>query len=642
MEVANETWLIQKAKNLAENGDVWRTRNFLLTARSLCPESLKLRVIEYKLELEEENLSSCSRLLKEMFDEFSSKHDLWSEIIPLVQDVQKPVGSIKKVIFKSLPPKVQQKMIINCAKFHPSFLDRSHLYLLLIEQFPTTAPEYGLALAERLIQKEKEAVESGNLQHPVASNQYRKLLVRKLLPLLCQSSELEASNKQFYKWLQKAIEHHTSTFTSSDAAISNENAWKELSRVRDLIGKQCGWKELPAGMNFKETKDFLLNLYNDKSESRDVDDGVRRKQVFYTSIGLMLEAASKYMKTLDPAIFVDHASDTPAYILLPNELQYTKQKQSNVVGDLMRNVKLNEYFCVAIECLNLLNADNGFEKDFNMLTRRWKIEKWIWYQLFLVNVDIFESEKDIPLSRLNELQQRIKDDSCTLQYRQRISCHLAMVNFLFPSTENAQRACDFACQFISTFSKRDISNDQQVYCSLSAKINSKMVTSQVYPLSLTCILPIFVDRLVRSIKESPKFKNKDDNALGHVVTLLQHDWPEHEAIVKHVMDIIREKQTFQLSKFIHHIQNEYILEELAYIHNNQTCRFLIGGDRGATGAAGTLQAEQVMSVLVSCMNRSPAQHINHVIIDYLANNREFIVETLSTFEEHVQMDAEEL
>ena len=57
-------------------------------------------------------------------------------------------------------------------------------------------------------------------------------------------------------------------------------------------------------MNFKETKDFLLNLYNDKSESRDVDDGVRRKQVFYTSIGLMLEAASKYMKTLDPAIFV--------------------------------------------------------------------------------------------------------------------------------------------------------------------------------------------------------------------------------------------------------------------------------------------------------------------------------------------------
>ena len=48
--------------------------------------------------------------------------------------------------------------------------------------------------------------------------------------------------------------------------------------------------------------------------------------------------------------------------------------------------------------------------DFNMLTRRWKIEKWIWYQLFLVNVDIFESEKDIPLSRLNELQQRIKDD----------------------------------------------------------------------------------------------------------------------------------------------------------------------------------------------------------------------------------------
>lgn len=68
-------------------------------------------------------------------------------------------------------------------------------------------------MIESLVQKEKEATES------TACNQYRKFLVRQLLPVLCDTDLQGVSNKQFYKWIQKSIEHYTCAFTKKLPAL---------------------------------------------------------------------------------------------------------------------------------------------------------------------------------------------------------------------------------------------------------------------------------------------------------------------------------------------------------------------------------------------------------------------------------------
>ena len=46
---------------------------------------------------------------------------------------------------------------------------------------------------------------------------------------------------------------------------------------------------------------FIREL--NRKVSSDLDEKVNKKQIFYTTITLLLEAASKYIQLLDPSIF---------------------------------------------------------------------------------------------------------------------------------------------------------------------------------------------------------------------------------------------------------------------------------------------------------------------------------------------------
>merc|ERR1712183_1044832 len=95
--------------------------------------------------------------------------------------------------------------------------------------------------------------------------------------------------------------------------------------------------------------------------------------------------------------------------------------------------------------------------------------------------------------------------NCPISHLQRVYCHLAMVNFSFLSPENIQSACEYVCKFLSTFSKREqyIPNKNLVaYCTLEPKSRnqgSKFHSPELYPLTLECILPIFVDCFVQKL-----------------------------------------------------------------------------------------------------------------------------------------------
>ena len=56
-----------------------------------------------------------------------------------------------------------------------------------------------------------------------------------------------------------------------------------------------------------------------------------------------------------------------------------------------------------------MNDVNLFPTDFNHLLRRWKCDRWFWFQLFLADMNTFDKETDDALSRLQTMESKLND-----------------------------------------------------------------------------------------------------------------------------------------------------------------------------------------------------------------------------------------
>uniref|UniRef100_A0AAR2JIL2 Integrator complex subunit 10 n=1 Tax=Pygocentrus nattereri TaxID=42514 RepID=A0AAR2JIL2_PYGNA len=62
---------------------------------------------------------------------------------------------------------------------------------------------------------------------------------------------------------------------------------------------------------------------------------------------------------------------------------------------------------------------------------------------------------------------------------------------------------------------------------------------------------------------------RDDLALGHVIVLLQHDWPQGEALFLKAVDKICDHGSFQYENFFNYVTNIDMLEEFAYLRTTE-------------------------------------------------------------------------
>jgi integrator complex subunit 10 len=60
-----------------------------------------------------------------------------------------------------------------------------------------------------------------------------------------------------------------------------------------------------------------------------------------------------------------------------------------------------------------------------------------------------------------------------------------------------------------------------------------------------------------------------DLAIGHIITLLQFDWPLEEELMTHLMERIRQLGSFSYSLFQNYVVNVDVLEEFMYLSTEQ-------------------------------------------------------------------------
>ncbi|RZB38920.1 Glyco transf 22 domain containing protein [Asbolus verrucosus] len=89
------------------------------------------------------------------------------------------------------------------------------------------------------------------------------------------------------------------------------------------------------------------------------------------------------------------------------------------------------------------------------------------------------------------------------------------------------------------------------------------------PLTYTAVLQYFVKILLRCIKENMAKHNYSELAIGHILTLVQLDWPLEEEFVPPLMEQIQQHGSFNYVLFQNYIINVDILEEITYLWTNQ-------------------------------------------------------------------------
>jgi len=129
-----------------------------------------------------------------------------------------------------------------------------------------------------------------------------------------------------------------------------------------------------------------------------------------------------------------------------------------------------------------------------------------------------------------------------------------------------------------------------------------------------------------------------DLAMGHIITVLQYNWPDHRELFHMMLHRIRKKETFSYPLFSQYVVNIDILEEMMYLASDQggglNLDILPGGGSGLGGArpgtrgANRGEKEDFRQTMRRQANRSQ-EPIDRIIIDFLTNHTDLILQCLN-------------
>uniref|UniRef100_A0A8C5FTN8 Integrator complex subunit 10 n=1 Tax=Gadus morhua TaxID=8049 RepID=A0A8C5FTN8_GADMO len=88
---------------------------------------------------------------------------------------------------------------------------------------------------------------------------------------------------------------------------------------------------------------------------------------------------------------------------------------------------------------------------------------------------------------------------------------------------------------------------------------------RLLPCTSKAILPFCLQLMFACFKLRVFTDSRDDLSLGHVVVLLQHDWPQGESLFLKALDKIIQQASFQYENFFNYVTNIDMLEEFAYL-----------------------------------------------------------------------------
>ncbi|XP_032384300.1 integrator complex subunit 10 isoform X1 [Etheostoma spectabile] len=229
-----------------------------------------------------------------------------------------------------------------------------------------------------------------------------------------------------------------------------------------------------------------------------------------------------------------------------------------------------ESFRTARESWDLLHSHDGLETEFKKICASWKTDSWLWFRIFLSDMIIYQGQYRKALSSLHQMAavqqpqpgQQSPSGQGTMEHHraliQQASCHYALGEY--------RMACEKLLDVVGGLvpPSQEPTKSPEDHGRVKNKTR-KGNDLRLLPCTSKAVLPFCLQLMLACFKLRAFTDSRDDLSLGHVVVLLQHDWPRGEMLFLKTVDKICQQGSFQYENFFNYVTNIDMLEEFAYL-----------------------------------------------------------------------------
>ncbi|KAM6953161.1 integrator complex subunit 10 [Aplochiton taeniatus] len=229
-----------------------------------------------------------------------------------------------------------------------------------------------------------------------------------------------------------------------------------------------------------------------------------------------------------------------------------------------------ESFRTARESWDLLHSNDSLETEFNKICSSWKTDNWLWFRIFLTDNIIYQGQYRKALSSLHQMAavqppqpgQQSPSGQVSLEHQrtliQQASCHYALGEY--------RMACEKLLDVVSGLVPQNQDTARTPEEKAKAKTKPRKGNDlRLVPCTSKAILPFCLQLMLACFKLRAFADGRDDLSLGHVVVLLQHDWPQGEMLFLKALEKICQQGGLQYENFFNYVTNIDMLEEFAYL-----------------------------------------------------------------------------
>uniref|UniRef100_A0A8C7D8X5 Integrator complex subunit 10 n=1 Tax=Oncorhynchus kisutch TaxID=8019 RepID=A0A8C7D8X5_ONCKI len=548
----------------------------------------------------------------------------------LRSDCQDKQAQFLRGLFETLPGPVQCEVLLKATEQCFNTLEKAEMLLLLLRRFPESVVQHGVNLGDSLLEAETaEKLETPvncfrklfvcDVLPLIINNVDMRLPASLLLKYMLKAAEFyigyvtrgsQEGGGLKSPSVSRGSQRYVIEGLSEKSSLVAE-PWERLLDILAVVGARCEWQGDKGQRGYVEmlqwVKELCCYLPSLEGETR----SRCCSQVVICASLVLFRSAYLYVSAVQPALFHGvNALASGSWILLEDlssvysevELErgagkhaHKKRKLADGREKTMssdddeglgkgrgRNIMVNktempgwaetlESFRLARESWDLLQSHDSLGTEFNKICSSWKTDNWLWFRIFFTDMIIY--------------QVNINNDHCSLGVHlcfpqpgqsspgqgnlehhrtliQQASCHYALGEY--------RMACEKLLDVVGGLVPQN--QDPVKNTDESGKARNKPRKGndlRLLPCTSKTILPFCLQLMFACFKLRAFTDSRDDLSLGHVVVLLQHDWPQGESLFLKAIDKICQQGSFQYENFFNYVTNIDMLEEFAYLRTTE-------------------------------------------------------------------------
>ncbi|XP_036065250.1 integrator complex subunit 10 isoform X7 [Onychomys torridus] len=388
--------------------------------------------------------------------------------------------------------------------------------------------------------------------------------------------------------------------------------WERLFKTLNVVGTRCEW-QMDKGR--RSCSDILHRMKELSRYMTSFDSEAHanyKNQVLYSTMLVFFRSAFQYISSIQPSLFQGPNAPSQVPLVLLEDvanvygdveidrskhihkkrklaegrektMQSSDDEECSAKGrnrhilvskaELSNSIEVLESFKLARESWELLYSLEFLDKEFTRICLAWKTDTWLWLRIFLTDMIIYQGQYKKAIASLHHLaalqgslsQPQITGQG-TLEHQRALiqlaTCHFALGEYRM----TCEKVLDLMCYMVLPIQDGGKSQEE------SSKVKPKFrkgLDLKLLPCTSKAIMPYCLHLMLACFKLRAFTDNRDDMALGHVIVLLQQEWPRGENLFLKAISKICQQGNFQYENFFSYVTNIDMLEEFAYLRTQE-------------------------------------------------------------------------